>query len=90
MSTTFGIPPRKVSISNLVDEENELHDYINTDWFTPIFFRSMNNSRWLTTLAWALPDDTIVYALDNTRQGIYTIKDCKELLKKEQNEGTVY
>jgi hypothetical protein len=34
-------------------------------------------------------DDTIVYALDNTRQGIYTIKDCKELLNKEQ-EAQLY
>jgi hypothetical protein len=25
-----------------------------------------------------------VYALDNTQQGIYTVGDCKEFLKKEK------
>jgi hypothetical protein len=28
-------------------------------------------------------DDTRVYALDNTQQGVYTIKDCKELIKNK-------
>jgi hypothetical protein len=88
MSTTFGIPQREVYISNLIDEDGELHDYINTDWFTPIFFRAMSKSRWLTPLAWALPDDTRVFALDNTHQGILTIKDCKNQLKQEHDNNS--
>lgn len=88
MSTTFGIPQREVHISNLIDEDGELYDYINTDWFTPVFFRSMRNSRWLTPLGWALPDDTKVFALDNTHQGILTIKDCKNQLKQENDNNS--
>ena len=80
MSTTFGIPPIAVDLALLEDNYGELHDYISTDWFEPVFFRSIGNCRWLTTISKYLPDNTRVYALDNTRQGVYTIKDCKELI----------
>lgn len=83
MSTTFGIPQREVYIGNLIDEDGELYDYINADWFTPIFFRSYRNSRWLNSIYCKLSDDTRVFALDNSVQGIYTIKDIKILLKEQ-------
>lgn len=37
--------------------------------------------RWLNPIADLLPDDTKVWALDNTPQGVYTIKDLKELMQ---------
>ena len=43
----------------------------------------MNNSRWLNPLADKLPDNTLVFPLDNTAQGIYTIGDIKQLLNIE-------
>jgi len=83
MSTTFGIPQRQVEVDKLVDEDNELYDYIDTSFFEKVFFISMNNSRWLNPLADKLPDNTLVFPLDNTAQGIYTIGDIKQLLNKE-------
>ncbi len=82
MSTTFGIPQRQVELSKLVDENGDLHDYIDTSFFEKVFFRTMHNSRWMISLASRLTDNTIVLPLDNTAQGIYTIKDCKEILKR--------
>jgi hypothetical protein len=79
MSTTFGIPREPIDIE-LGDEDGVFY-YINTDIFEKVWFRSMNNSRWLNNLAKSLPDDTRVYALDNTQQGIFTIGD----IKKSQN-----
>ena len=83
MSTTFGIPQRQVELNKLVDEDGELYDYIDTSFFERVFFRSMKNSRWMNSLASRLPDDTRVFPLDNTAQGIYTIGDIKNFLKAE-------
>ena len=83
MSTTFGIPQRQVELSILVNEFGDLHDYIDTSFFEKVFFRSMNNSRWLNPLADKLPDNTLVFPLDNTAQGVYTIGDIKNLLNIE-------
>lgn len=79
MSTTFGIPREPIDIE-LGDEDGVFY-YINTDIFEKVWFRSMDNSRWLNNLAKSLPDDTRVYALNNTQQGIFTIGD----IKKSQN-----
>lgn len=83
MSTTFGIPQRQVELSKLVDENGDLHDYIDTSFFEKVFFRSMGNSRWMNSLASRLPDNTPVFPLDNTAQGVYTIGDIKQLLNVE-------
>jgi hypothetical protein len=83
MSTTFGIPQRQVELNKLVDENGNLHDYIDTSFFERVFFRSTHNSRWMNFLASRLPDDTRVFPLDNTAQGIYTIGDIKNFLKAE-------
>ena len=83
MSTTFGIPQRQVELNKLVDESGELYDYIDTSFFERVFFRSMKNSRWMNPLASCLSDDTRVFPLDNTAQGIYTIGDIKNFLKAE-------
>lgn len=86
MSTTFGIPIRLLEHTDTItDLDGELKDYISESFFIPIFFRSMRNSRWLDKLAHKLPDDTAVFALDNTRQGIYNIGDIKKLIENETN-----
>jgi hypothetical protein len=83
MSTKFGILTQNIEHEKLVDEDGDLLDYISRDIFEPIFFRGIN-TRWLSAVGEYLPDDMKVYALDNTQQGIFIIKDCKELLKREK------
>ena len=84
MSTTFGVLKEYIEHDKLVDEDGDLLWYISEDAFEPVFFRSMRNSRWLSVLGQHADDTIRVYALDNTQQGVYTIKDCKELLKREK------
>ena len=79
MSTTFGIPREPIDIE-LGDEDGVFY-YIDTDIFEKVWFRSMGRSRWLSDLAKSLPDDTRVYALDNSQQGVFTIGDIKEYEK---------
>lgn len=86
MSTTFGILKLDIKHDKIVDKDGDLLEYISENIFEPVFFRSYNNSRWLTHLGPYISDDIKVYALDNTQQGIFTIKDCKNLLK-QQNEA---
>jgi hypothetical protein len=86
MSTTFGIPQRQVELSKLVDEDNELHDYIDTSFFEKVFYRG-GYSRWLNPLSSKLSDDTRIFPLDNSAQGIYTIGDARKFLKEKENEA---
>lgn len=79
MSTTFGIPQRQVELSKLVDEDGELYEYIE------VFFRG-RYSRWLNPLSSRLSDDTRIFPLDNSAQGIYTIGDARKFLKEKENE----
>ena len=81
MSTTFGILIEQIDHDKLVDEDGELHFYISRTIFEPVFFRGAN-SRWLN-IGQYLADDLKVYALNNTQQGIYTIKDIKQFLKNK-------
>jgi hypothetical protein len=83
MSTTFGIP--KVPIDIELGDEDGIFYYINPDIFEKVFFRTMYNSRWLNDLAKSLPEETKVYALDNTQQGVYTIGDIKQLMKDAES-----
>ncbi len=84
MSTTFGILRIEVDHNKLVDEDGEILEYISYDIFQPIFHRSMGNCKWLTSIARHISDDTKVYALDNSAQGVYTIKDLKDLLERDK------
>lgn len=79
MSTKFGILTEQIDHDKLVDEDGDLHFYISKTIFEPVFFRG-NSSRWLVSYGEQFQDDIRVYALDNTQQGIYTIKDIKEFL----------
>lgn len=84
MSTTFGIPLYPLAENILVDEDGCLQPYISENFFNEVFFRSNSNScGWLNNWAENLDENTKVYPLDNTPQGIYTIKDCKEHLKNK-------
>ena len=85
MSTTFGIPQRAVDFRILIDEFGDIQDYVDKNFFEPVFFRTSHNSRWLNPLGDRLPNNTLVFPLDNDAQGIYTIGDIKQLLNK-QNE----
>ena len=88
MSTTFGIPKRAVDLSILINEFGNIEDYVDKDFFQPVFFRTSHNSRWLTPLADRLADSTLVFALDNDAQGVYTIGDIKQLLNKQNETDT--
>jgi hypothetical protein len=85
MSTTFGIPKEPIDID--LGDADGIYYYINPDIFEKVFFRTMNNSRWLNDLAKSLPDETKVYALDNTQQGVYTIGDIKQLMKNGKSNN---
>ena len=88
MSTTFGVLKEYVDHNKIVDEDSDLLWYISENAFEPVFFRSMRNSRWLNALGQYADDNIRVYALDNTQQGIYTIKDCKNLIQKEYDSNS--
>jgi hypothetical protein len=82
MSTLFGIPIREVNIE--LGDENGIFDYISEDFFQDVAFRDNKGKlRWVMALADELPDDTKVYALDNSQQGIYTIGDIKKEIETQ-------
>jgi hypothetical protein len=83
MSTTFGIPKELIDIE--LGDADGIYYYINPDIFEKVFFRSLGNSRWLNDLAQSLPNETKVYALDNSQQGVYTIRDIKQLMKDAES-----
>lgn len=49
-----------------------------------VAFRSSWGMMWKNNLAPFLPDDTKVYTLDNSPQGIYTIKDIKDEIQNQR------
>jgi len=81
MSTTFGIfniPVKTDEYGNIISEYTE-------DNYVKVAYRSR-------TIAWLTPYDKInhafrndipVYPLDNTAQGIYTIKDIKREIENQ-------
>ena len=82
MSTTFGIPKREVDIE--LGDEAGIFDYISEDFFDSVAFRSNGGILyWTRPLAFKLSDDTRVYALNNSQQGIYTIGDIKKQIEKQ-------
>jgi hypothetical protein len=80
MSTKFGVLTENVEHEKLVDKDGNLLDYISHGIFEPVFHRG-HHSRWLNSISPYLSDDTRVYALDNTQQGIFTIGDIKKFMK---------
>ena len=89
MSTTFGIPIRKIDMDlNQYDEVMKYYSRHDDDeLFTNVWYRSMGNCRWLNPLGALLPDDTKVYALDNGQQGVFTIGHIKQIMAKQEAPG---
>ena len=86
MSTTFAILRDELDEDKIFDKDGDIYPYIDEDYcFTSVFLRGGYN-RWLLELASRLPNETKVYPLDNSAQGIYTIGDCKKSLEKEEND----
>jgi hypothetical protein len=82
MSTLFGIPIREVDIE--LGDEYGIFDYISEDFFQEVAVRTNSGKfAWVMALADQLRDDTKVYALDNSQQGIYTIRDIKNEIEKQ-------
>lgn len=80
MSTIFGIKI-KGEVELIKDALPPFHKYK----FIEVFYRaniSMGNY-WINPLAKMLTNNTKVYPLDNTAQGIYTIGDIKKSLCQE-------
>ena len=79
MSTKFGIPKREVDIE--LGDENGIFDYINEDFFYEVAHRSNNGEFTLIGSSAKYNNQTRVYALDNSQQGINTIGDIKKEIK---------
>jgi len=78
MSTTFGIS----RLGKIY--ENDEDDFIleDGDEMVEVAFRGNRTGiRWSNSVAHLLPDETKVYPLDNSAQGIYTIGDIKKEIK---------
>ncbi len=73
MSTTFGVIRPGVNMDEDLDDDDK---YI-------VVARRSSLIHWVNELAPLLPQETPVHALDNTDQGVLTIRDLKKLI----NEG---
>lgn len=86
MSTEFAVYRGKEKVET--DEDGNITNEILLHWsqFLRVAVRPNSGSmRWTNVLAELLPDETRVYPLDNSAQGIFTIKDIKESIG-ETNE----
>lgn len=77
MSTKFGVYTGEYQIEQ--DEYGNIMNDIPSSEFTEVAFRS-NGVRWINDLARILPNETKVYPLDNSAQGIYTIGDIRKAI----------
>jgi hypothetical protein len=85
--TKFGRPKRKVDIE--LGDENGIFDYISEGFFGEIALRNDKG-----IIYWSTPsinnyysDDTRVYALNNSHQGIYTIGDIKKNIETQNTKS---
>lgn len=79
MSTIFGIITNgeDFELDEYGDIPEGIRDYVD---FEEVAFRS-SSIRWINPIASKLSDETKVYPLDNTAQGIFTIGDIKREIK---------
>jgi hypothetical protein len=75
MSTTFAVHTKGTIIP--MQDDEPIFDEIEMDDMVHVALRSGRGIRWTNHLSPLLPDETPVYPLDNTAQGIYTIGDIK-------------
>jgi endonuclease V-like protein UPF0215 family len=85
MSTTFGVLKAGFNILDINDVDELDGKTID------VAFRSGKagggvDIRWINELAPLLPDDTIVFALDNTSQGVFNIGDLKKLEAESKSD----
>jgi hypothetical protein len=82
MSTTFGIHREGKKIE-LVDDELPIEyfqdDRINDEFIEVAYRSNRNYIIWENEIAPYLDDSILVYPLDNSAQGIYTIGDLKTI-----------
>ena len=80
MSTTFGISRLGIFYEPIDDEIILQED----DEIVEVAFRSNRGGIcWTNSIAHLLPDNTMVYPMDNGSQGIYTIGDIKNEINHE-------
>lgn len=78
MSTTFGV---YIGTKTIELEDDCLPEDADLDDFVKIAFRGNSGGIWFTNpIANLLSNDTKVFPLDNSAQGIYTIEDIKNKL----------
>lgn len=76
MSTIFGILKKGEPIELINGSLPENH---NSE-FSPVAKRMNNHAVWHNDLAEFLSDETRVYPMNNSAQGIFTIGDLKKLI----------
>ena len=82
MSTIFGLFAREPKLNG----HGELHDKDRSIPYIEVAFRDSNGIRWLNNFKIIhkhLKNSTPVYPIDNSPQGIYTIKDIKKNINNE-------
>lgn len=81
MSTTFGIliSGEDFELDEYGDIPEGIRDYVE---FEDVAFRG-GGIQWINPIASKLSDETKVYPLNNTAQGIFTIGDIKKQIKNE-------
>ena len=91
MSTTFGIHREGKKIE-LVDDELPIEyfqdDRISNEFIEVAYRTNRGFIVWEDEIAPYLDDSILVYPLDNSAQGIYTIGDLKTIKKLEN--GNIY
>jgi len=83
MSTTFGVNISEIEIEIKLNEYDELPEDVHLNIFEPVAIRSYSSIYFSNSIAHLLPDETPVYPLDNSAQGIFTIGDIKKILKNK-------
>jgi hypothetical protein len=86
MSTTFGVYKKGDKVIQF--DNDSLPDEYDGDDFIEVAFRH-NGGRisWLNDLAPYLPDNLMVYPLDNSAQGIFTIGGLKQERYERNNNN---
>jgi hypothetical protein len=85
MSTIFAVLIKDEELLDIeINEDTDISSILDDDSLeiVEVYFRGFRNSYWKTPLAKFLPPKTKVYPLDNSPQGIFTIKDINEDLNQ--------
>jgi hypothetical protein len=89
MSTLFAVIIKDNSLLDIkIDEDTDISDILDDDdvEIVEVAFRGYKNFYWKSPIAKFLPPKTKVYPVDNSPQGIYTIKDIHRGMKELNQE----